>query len=48
MYYDIHFINKKIKIECKGDQRMNYKNNCFIETSYKNRPNGIYDTNIYF
>ena len=42
--YDINFLDKNIKIECKTDTLMNQTKNCFIETSYKYKPNGIYDT----
>ena len=42
--YDINFIDKNIKIEVKTDTFMNKTNNSFIETSYKYKPHGIYDT----
>ena len=43
-HFDINFLDKNIKIECKTDTLMNQTGNCFIETQYKYKPNGIYDT----
>ena len=43
-YYDILFIKKNLRIEVKTVRKMNITGNCFIETSYKYKPNGIYDT----
>ena len=47
-YFDIRFLDKDIKIEVKTDTRMTQTNNVFIETNYKNKPNGIYDTQAYY